>query len=600
MRAAMSMRRFVLVAGIIFVLAGQASGATPPDLALCVNVENPLRRAGAYCVLHLQILGGSPFDNYVIQNGDALEYDVLIGPTTPPTGGGVDLQFAELDSLSVLMARQVPELADAAEQSWLSAIGHWQHVRVPLSIAVGRKINRCCVRILGDNAGLYQVVLDNILIRRSGQPPLVFYDSQPNVAVGLQVASGFRMPHAVVFDKNLLPTDATLPAVMQRLYETSLELSRLTAVSAGLKLLQEDFVATHDPTNFPAVAAQIAHFGGRRFLWELQPQKFAAQMDSLLAATEPLRPYAKQYTVHAVAYAPLDFLSLWNWPETVQAARDTFQQMLVFMDEFPQFTFTYTSPSLFETLEHEDPALFAQIQRRVREGRWEMVGARWCEADPNLISEESNARHFLQAQRYNLEKFGTQTTTCYEPDIFGHLPTMPQLLRQCGIRYFVTEHLPLDRSLFWWGGLDGSRVLVCHPRHYSETLDEHLLDICLPLNQRLAGYKDSLIVYGVGNHGGGPSHDQIENAIRLDKLPVFPSVKFSRLQDFMETISREASANSNTRRAGRHPPGLPRRLHHARRTQTAESRLREHLDHRRVLRRHLANPRPSDPDQPLR
>jgi len=536
----MSVRRLLLMVGIILATGERTPGATSPDLAVFVTVENPVQRPGAYCVLHLQIPGGDPFSQYVIQDGDVLEYDALIGPSTPPTGGGMDLQFTQLDWLTTLMAQRAPDLAAEATHAWISAIGHWQHIRIPLSIAAGRKIDRCCVRLLSDAPGSYQIVLDNIVIRRPGQPLLVGYDNQHQVAVGLQETSGFRMPHPVVFDKSLLPLDASLPDVLLRLTGTTLELPRLAAETAGLKLLQEDFTATGAPTNFPAIVEQLSHYSWRKLFTDLQPHEFARQIDATLVTTEPFRAHTKQYTVQAIAYAHLDFLSTWNWPETVQSARDTFRQMLKFMDEYPQFTFSYTSPALFEALEHEDPALFAQIQRRVREGRWEMVGSRWCEADPNLISEESNARHFLQAQRYNLEKFGTQTTVCYEPDIFGHLPTMPQLLRKSGLNYFVTQHLPLEPTVFWWEGLDGSRVLVYRPHHYSDTLDEHLLDICLTPNQRRAGYKDSLIVYGVGNHGGGPTHDQIENAIWLDKLPGFPAVKFSTLRHFMETVSQQA------------------------------------------------------------
>ncbi|HXI84058.1 MAG TPA: glycoside hydrolase family 38 C-terminal domain-containing protein [Verrucomicrobiae bacterium] len=536
----MSVGRLMSTVGVFLAMAGVTPGATPPDLAVCVTVENPVQRPGAYCVLHLQIPGGDPFNRYVIQDGDALEYDALIAPSTPLTGGGIDLQFTDLGWLSVVMTRQTPDLAAGATRSWISATGRWQHIRIPLSVAAERRIDRCCLRLVDDAPGSYQVLLDNIIISHADRAPLVFFDNQHQVAVGLQEASGFRMPHPVVFDKVLLPQDASLPDIMQRLSKTSLELPRLAAEFAGLNLLQEDFAATGEPTNFPVIIEQLSHYSWRKLFAELRPREFARQIDATLVTAEPLRAYTKRYTVDAVAYAHLDFVWLWSWPFTLRAAHDTFRQMLAFMDEYPQFTFTYTSPALFEALEREDPEMFAQIQRRAREGRWEMAGSRWCEADPNLISEESHARHFLQAQRYNQEKFGTRTTVCYEPDIFGHLPTMPQLLRKSGVLYYVSQHLPADPSTFWWKGPDGSRVLVYSAHKYSDTLDENLLNFCLTPNQRRAGHTDSLIVYGVGNHGGGPTRDQIENAVWLDKMPDFPSVKFSTLGRFMETISQQA------------------------------------------------------------
>ena len=535
----MHARSIVLMLGIILIASHRADGAGRPDLALCISVENPVQRPGAFCVLHLRSPSGDTLEDHLIQRGDVLEYDVLLGPAAP-TRGVMELRFDDFKWLTELLAVHAPQIAAESQRVWTKAVGHWQHARIPLDAVAGSRIQGCYVRLAGDAAGLYQVALDNIEISNAGCTQSSFYDNQPSMAVGLWEANGFRMPHPIIFDKSLIREDASLPAMMQRLYETSLELPRLTAALAGMKLLAEDYQATGQPTNFPAIYNQCRKYGHVKLLRQLRAREFGAELDDLVAAAEPLRSQAKRYTVHAVAYAHLDFVWLWGWEETLRTARDTFRQMLTFMDEFPQFTFSYTSPALFEALEREDPALFARIQRRAREDRWEMIGSRWCEADPNLIGEESDARHFLEAQRYNLEKFGTQTEVCYEPDIFGHLPTMPQLLRKSGLRYYLAQHMPNAPPVFWWDGPDGSRVLCYRPHHYADTLDENLLDFCLTQPQRTAGYTDALIVYGAGNHGGGPTHDQIENGLRLDKLPMFPAVKFSTLQNFMNAISRES------------------------------------------------------------
>lgn len=532
--------RALMFVGIIWALGCGVRAAEPPDKALCVSVENPAPRKGARCAVRLLAVSGTDFEGHVIRAGDALEYDVLIGPAVPPTGGGLDLEFTSDEWLSALLDRETPELATESGHVWLTAIGRWQHVRIPLMAAMGRKIDSCYLRIAGDAAGLYQVALDNIQISREGLPPRTLFANREHMSVGWdREANGFRLLHSVVFDKSQVPADASLPAMMRRLYEASVELSRLSAVSAGIDLLREDFQATGQPTNFPAVMAECARYGDRQLQQEPRAPEFATDLDALLACAEPLRSYAKRYTIQAVAYAHLDLVWKWSWAETLEAARSTFRQMLAFMDEYPQFTFSFTSPALFEAIERTDPGLFAQIQRRVREGRWEMIGSRWCEADPNLIGEESHARHFLEAHRYNLEKFGTQTTLCYEPDIFGHLPSMPQLVRKSGLRYYVSQHMPTEPPLFWWEGLDGSRVLVQRPHHYADVLSENMLSFCLAPSQRAAGFTDSLIVYGVGNHGGGPSRDQIENGAWLNKLPVFPAVKFSTLQQYMDTIAHQ-------------------------------------------------------------
>ena len=184
--------------------------------------------------------------------------------------------------------------------------------------------------------------------------------------------------------------------------------------------------------------------------------------DGLAAAGPPLA-----VDIIAVGHAHLDVAWLWPVSQTRRKAARTFSSVLQLMEQFPDFHFTQSQPQLYRYVAEDHPDIFEQIQARVAEGRWEATGGTWVEADCNLTGAESLARQFSLGRRFFRHHFGDgETPILWLPDTFGYPWTLPQLIRQAGLKYFMTtklswnqyNHLPYDS--FWWQGLDGTQVLT--------------------------------------------------------------------------------------------------------------------------------------------
>ena len=292
------------------------------------------------------------------------------------------------------------------------------------------------------------------------------------------------------------------------------------------------------------------------------------QLEALRAARDVLRGrldrlrtlFPPQGKLALSGHAHLDLGWLWPVAETRRKGERTFETVLALMDRFPDFTFNQSSAQLYAWMEERSPQLFARIAARVREGRLEAVGGTWVEPDGQLPSGEAWARQLLYGQRYFLEKFGTRSTVAWLPDTFGFTPALPQLLLQAGIAGFFTTKLNWNETsrfphdLFWWEGLDGSRVLAhCFHNAVSTTLGlgtyngdlapAYLQSVwgafrgkTLPVWSQSA--PASLFTYGYGDGGGGPSAEMLEKFARLSDFPASPALRHSRVDDFFAGLPR--------------------------------------------------------------
>jgi len=176
----------------------------------------------------------------------------------------------------------------------------------------------------------------------------------------------------------------------------------------------------------------------------------------------------------------------------------------------------------------------------VAAGRWEIVGGRVCEGDTNIISPESHARQFLYGQRYFRERFGKQAAVGWEPDTFGHTWQMPQMLKLAGIKYYYFCRGGYGIPLFWWEAPDGSRVLAFEETAmdswYNGDVTYKILDGLADFAQAY-GSRHMLWVYGVGNHGGGPTRENIVAAMEWQKRPFLPKVEFSTATRFFKSVT---------------------------------------------------------------
>ena len=166
---------------------------------------------------------------------------------------------------------------------------------------------------------------------------------------------------------------------------------------------------------------------------------------------------------HLIANAHLDPVWQWRVPEGLSLVKSTFRSALDRMKEYPDYTFTSACAAYYKWIKLSEPEMFEEIQERVKEGRWAVVGGMWVQPDCNLPCGESYARHALITQRYFLEKFGKMAITGYNVDSFGHNGSLPMILKNSRMENYVfmrpmPEEKKLPQSLFVWESADGSRV----------------------------------------------------------------------------------------------------------------------------------------------
>lgn len=250
----------------------------------------------------------------------------------------------------------------------------------------------------------------------------------------------------------------------------------------------------------------------------------------------------KEKTLYMIGNAHLDPVWLWQWQEGFQEVKATFRSALDRMKEYEEFIFTSSSAAFYEWVEENDPAMFEEIRERVKEGRWVLEGGWWIQPDLNVPGGESYVRQGLYGQRYFLEKFGVTAHTGYNVDAFGHNGMLPQILKKSGMDNYIfmrpgRHEKGLPSETFLWKSEDESEVTAFRiPFEYCswpKELEEHVT--------RFAGeIKDSrnavMCFYGVGNHGGGPTKQNIESIRRLNETEGFPTLKMAAPADFFRDV----------------------------------------------------------------
>ena len=280
---------------------------------------------------------------------------------------------------------------------------------------------------------------------------------------------------------------------------------------------------------------------------------FDASLRQAQDKLQSLNPWLKQFTVRAVGNSHIDMAWLWPWTETVEVVRNTFQSVLDLMREYPDFKFTMSSARTYEWMQEKYPDMFEQIKQRVKEGRWEVIGGMWVEPDLNMPDGESLVRQILVGKRYFLKNFGADIKIGWNPDSFGYNWQLPQIYKKSGIDYFVTSKLlwatdytKFPYRLFWWEAPDGSRLLTYFPHEYANDFNPEQmtkdLSLYAPLiyGTELTDSPQMLYLYGIGDHGGGPTRTMLDQANRLrDPNTVFPRIDFSTAKAFFAGLNQE-------------------------------------------------------------
>ena len=272
---------------------------------------------------------------------------------------------------------------------------------------------------------------------------------------------------------------------------------------------------------------------------------------AMRAALRPLLATPAASSAHrivAIGHAHIDTAWLWPIRETIRKCTRTFASAVRLMDDYPEYRFACSQAQQYAWIEERHPELFERISDKVRRGQWLPVGGMWVEADMNLPSGESLARQIVHGQRWFESRFGKRCTEVWIPDVFGYPASMPQLYAAGGMRRFVTQKLSWNTTnrfphhTFWWEGLDGSRVLTHFP-----PVDTYNAEItpaeCVRSAERFrdAAWSDwSLMPFGHGDGGGGPTREMLERRRRLADIDGSPNVSIGSPAEFFEHVEREA------------------------------------------------------------
>ena len=257
-----------------------------------------------------------------------------------------------------------------------------------------------------------------------------------------------------------------------------------------------------------------------------------------------------RHHVVAVGHAHVDTAWVWPLAETRRKLVRTAANQLALMDRYPEHRYAASSAQHYAWLEEDAPELFARVAERVADGRWEVVGGAWVEPDCNLAAGESLVRQLLYGQRWFERRFGARCSVYWSPDTFGHHGQLPQILRAAGIERFVTQKLAWNQfthpphDTFRWRGTDGSEVVAHLPpvKTYNSELTPAELRASVAAFQDHDRAGTSLVLFGHGDGGGGPTPEMLERARRMRDLRGVPAVEPGRSDAFFDGLPAELPA----------------------------------------------------------
>lgn len=246
----------------------------------------------------------------------------------------------------------------------------------------------------------------------------------------------------------------------------------------------------------------------------------------------------------AIGHAHIDTAWLWPIAETHRKCERTFSTATAYMDEYPEYKFACSQAYQYQVIKERNPDLYARIQAKAKTGQWVPVGGTWVEPDCNIPSGEALVRQFLTGQRFFKQEFGAYCNEFWNPDVFGYNGQLPQILQISGVTRFLTQKLSWNRfnkphhHTFMWQGIDGSEVLTHFPP--ADTYNA----VCTPeqLRWNLKNFKDSdrsnmsLILFGFGDGGGGPTKWMLEYLKRSKDIQGVPRAKLGTVNEFFDKL----------------------------------------------------------------
>ena len=248
-----------------------------------------------------------------------------------------------------------------------------------------------------------------------------------------------------------------------------------------------------------------------------------------------------------LGHSHIDLAWLWPIRETKRKGGRTFANALKLMERYDDYIFGASQPQLYQWVKEDYPDLYAKVKERVKEGRWELQGGMWVEPDTNVPSGESLVRQFIYGKRYFMEEFGQEIRNLWMPDVFGYSAALPQIMKKSGVDYFMTAKLAANdmnrfpNHTFMWEGIDGTQVMshMIAEGSYNGPMYPRSLKITERVYSEKGVCDEALLFFGVGDGGGGPGEEHLENFNRIKNLQGLCPVKQGFAQDAFERMAKQ-------------------------------------------------------------
>lgn len=281
---------------------------------------------------------------------------------------------------------------------------------------------------------------------------------------------------------------------------------------------------------------------------EASLRKSARKANAIIKPLLSAKANASATNVAVHGHSHIDVAWLWPYRETFRKCSRTFSTVLRLMEQYPEYIFTQSQAQLYEFTKEHYPALYEDIKKAVKAGRWDVQGSMWVEADCNLSSGESLVRQVLVAKNFFKDEFGIETNVLWLPDVFGYSAALPQILNKARVPYFSTIKISWSQfnkfpfNTFNWKGIDGTRVLA----HFPPTGDYNAYPDPGMLHRQVNNFAEkdrcdwSLLSYGWGDGGGGPDRKHLELLARSKDIEGLPCCRQMKVKDFFKRIDGAA------------------------------------------------------------
>ncbi|MFC2084305.1 alpha-mannosidase [Bacteroidota bacterium] len=464
---------------------------------------------------------------YKIQPGDHLEYDVYIDLASPVIKSGVDIHFI---SGSPLRDRKVVDQNYNSSRPYTflyDAAGRWFNRKMCLENILGETIDSVEIAIVAQIKGIYIACFKDIKITRDRKTIHCIYSEGIPDVINPKIVLGFSnhlVKEILWKDFNRIKLENINP------FQLSPEIQLAERVLTFNSQKQNEWTFLIDTAKKTLAIEEYK---------KNNEDDFNKSLDEVRNILTPILKNIKEFTTYLIGHAHIDMNWLWTWTETIAIALRDFDTMTELMNDYPEFKFSQSQAVLYKTIKKERPDLFKKIQTFVTKGQWEITASMWVEADENMASGEAVVRQILLAKRFIKKHFNIDVDVCWQPDQFGHVWTMPQILKKSGINYYYfTRCSKTNPSVFRWVAPDGSSVIAGSTSNYNDTVEKHAEVIVLDLYEKQK-IKDYMHVYGVGDHGGGPTRNDIKRGIQFQNNQYLPTTTFSTVKNYFDTISNK-------------------------------------------------------------